>query len=111
VIWESNSAVRYLSAKYAAGTLWPNDPGQRSEADRWMDWQLSTISESMRVVFWGLIRTPAEHFTMGDIPVGCFVHRYHALDIERPALKNLRAWYDRLATRPAYAKHIMVKLT
>jgi glutathione S-transferase len=145
VIWESNSAVRYLSAKYAAGTMWPNDPGQRSEADRWMDWQLSTISESMRVVFWGLIRTPAEkrdmaairkaaedagklfgrldahladrryvagqHFTMGDIPVGCFVHRWYALDIERPELKNLRAWYDRLATRPAYAKHIMVKLT
>ena len=45
VIWESNSCVRYLAAKYAAGTLWPNDPGQRSEADRWMDWQLSTISE------------------------------------------------------------------
>ena len=34
IIWESNSCVRYLSAKYAAGTLWPNDPGQRSEADR-----------------------------------------------------------------------------
>ncbi len=110
VIWESNSAVRYLSAKYAAGTMWPNDPGQRSEADRWMDWQLSTISESMRVVFWGLVRTPpdkrdmaaikkaavdagklfgrldahladrryvaGQHFTMGDIPVGCFVHRW-----------------------------------
>ena len=24
VVWESNSAVRYLTAKYAAGTLWPN---------------------------------------------------------------------------------------
>jgi hypothetical protein len=22
-------------------------------------------------------------------------------------LRNLRAWYDRLATRPAYARHIM----
>ena len=67
VIWESNSAVRYLSARYAAGTLWPNDPGQRSEADRWMDWQLSTISDSMRVVFWGLIRTPAEKRDMAAI--------------------------------------------
>ena len=67
VIWESNSAVRYLSAKYAAGTLWPNDPGQRSEADRWMDWQLSTISESMRVVFWGLVRTPPEKRDMAAI--------------------------------------------
>ena len=52
-----------------------------------------------------------QHFTMGDIPVGCFVHRWYALEIERPELKNLRTWYDRLATRPAYAKHIMVKLT
>jgi glutathione S-transferase len=51
------------------------------------------------------------HFTMGDIPVGCFVHRWYALDIERPQLKNVKAWYDGLATRPAYAKHIMVKLT
>ena len=31
-----------------------------------------------------------QHFTMGDIPVGCFVHRWYALDIERPELKNLR---------------------
>ena len=52
-----------------------------------------------------------QHFTMGDIPVGCFVHRWYALDIERPELKNVRAWYERLATRPAYAKHIMVKMT
>lgn len=51
VIWESNSAVRYLAAKYAAGTLWPVDPGQRSEADRWMDWQLSNLgSDAHRVL-------------------------------------------------------------
>ena len=67
VIWESNSAVRYLSARYAAATLWPNDPGQRSEADRWMDWQLSTLSESMRVVFWGLVRTPPDKRDMAAI--------------------------------------------
>jgi glutathione S-transferase len=145
IVWESNSAVRYLAAKYASGTLWPVDPGARSQADRWMDWQLSTISEPMRVVFWGLIRTAPEkrdmaaigkaaaeagrlfgrldahlaehayvagsHFTMGDIPVGCFAYRYFALDIERPELKNLRAWHDRLAARPAFARHVMLKLT
>ena len=145
IIWESNSCVRYLAARYAAGSLWPNDPGERSEAERWMDWQLSTISDGMRIVFWGLIRTPpdkrdrtatdkaakelgalwarldgwlegrryvaGQHFTMGDIPVGCMVHRWYALDIERPELKNLRTWYDRLATRPAYAKHVTVKMT
>ncbi|WIM11591.1 glutathione S-transferase [Enhydrobacter sp.] len=145
IIWESNSCVRYLAARYAAGSLWPNDPGERSEAERWMDWQLSTISDGMRIVFWGLIRTPpdkrdmaaigkaakelgtlwarldgwlegrkyvaGQHFTMGDIPVGCMAYRWLALDIERPELKNVRAWYDRLATRPAYARHVMVKMT
>ena len=145
VIWESNTIVRYLSAKYATGSLWPVDPGQRSEAERWMDWQNTTINECMRVVFWGLVRTPPEkrdmaaiakaaadagklwtrlderlagkayvagpHFTMGDVPVGCFVHRWYALPIERPELKNVKAWYERLKTRPAYAKHVMAPLS
>ena len=48
---------------------------------------------------------------MGDIPVGCFAYRWFALDIKRPEHKNLRAWYERLATRPAYARHIMIKMT
>ena len=52
-----------------------------------------------------------DQFTMGDIPVGCFVYRWYALEIERPELKNLRAWYERLTTRPAYARHVMIKLT
>lgn len=52
-----------------------------------------------------------QYFTMGDIPAGCMAYRWYALEIERPELKNLRAWYDRLATRPAYAKHVMVKMT
>jgi glutathione S-transferase len=145
VIYESNTIVRYLSAKYAAGSLWPNDPGVRSEADRWMDWQASTLNGPMRDAFWGLIRTAPEkrdmaaikksaedsgkmwarldqklegklyvagqHFTMGDIPVGCFVHRWYALDIERPDLRNVKAWYERLKTRPAYARHVMQPLS
>ncbi|MBM3644378.1 MAG: glutathione S-transferase [Alphaproteobacteria bacterium] len=144
-IWESNSAVRYLATRYARGSLWSEDPGERSEADRWMDWQLSTVSECMRVIFWGLVRTPpekrdmaaigaaardagklygrldahlathryvaGERFTMGDIPVGCFAYRYFALDVERPALPHLRAWYERLMTRPAYARHVAIKMT
>jgi glutathione S-transferase len=60
VLWESNSIVRYLAAKHGAGGLWPADPAARGLADRWMDWQLTTISEDMRTVFWGLIRTPPE---------------------------------------------------
>jgi glutathione S-transferase len=60
VLWESNSIVRYLAAKHAPGTLWPADPQARGEAERWMDWQLSTIQGGMTTLFWGLIRTPED---------------------------------------------------
>ena len=43
VIWESNAIVRYLAAHYGAGALWPEDPGHRALADRWMDWQITTL--------------------------------------------------------------------
>lgn len=60
VLWESNAIVRYLSAKHGAGTLWPNDPKQRADADRWMDWATSTLAPAITPVFWGLIRTAPE---------------------------------------------------
>lgn len=66
-VWESNSCVRYLAATYGAGSLWPNDARTRALGERWMDWQLSTISEPMRIAFWGLIRTPPEKRDMAAI--------------------------------------------
>jgi len=61
VLWESNAIVRYLAAKHDDGGLWPADLGQRADADRWMDWQQTTIANTFRDVFWGLIRTaPAD---------------------------------------------------
>ena len=60
VLWESNSIVRYLAAKHAAGSLWSRDPAARGAAERWMDWQLTTIQGGMTTLFWGLIRTPEE---------------------------------------------------
>jgi len=49
-----------------------------------------------------------EQLTMGDIPLGCFVHPYLTLPIERPALPNVAAWYQRLLERPGYRKWIAV---
>ncbi|MGH6898014.1 MAG: glutathione S-transferase family protein [Geminicoccaceae bacterium] len=60
VVWESNACVRYLAARYGAGTLWPEDPAQRAVADMWMEWQQTTLLADMTVVFWGLIRTPED---------------------------------------------------
>jgi len=60
VLWESNSVVRYLAAKYGAGTLEPKDLRARASASRWMDWQLSVTAPTIHPLFWGLIRTPPE---------------------------------------------------
>lgn len=59
-IWESNSIVRYLAARYGKDGFWPTDALARSHADRWMDWQLSTPNTPMRDLFLGHVRTPPE---------------------------------------------------
>lgn len=46
--------------------------------------------------------------SMGDIPLGCVFYRYFNLAIDRPQTPNLTAWFDRLAERPAYQKHVMI---
>ena len=49
-----------------------------------------------------------EHFGLGDIPAGATLFRYHAMDIVRPQLPHVEAWYARLCDRPAYREHVMV---
>lgn len=48
-----------------------------------------------------------DSFTMGDIPLGCVVYRYFNVDVSRPALRHVEAWYARLSERPAYQNHVM----
>ncbi|TDY26807.1 glutathione S-transferase [Paraburkholderia sp. BL6665CI2N2] len=58
VLWESNTIVRYLAAKYDAQTLLPSEPAARADVERWMDWQLGTLWATLRVTFLGLTRVP-----------------------------------------------------
>ena len=64
ILWESNSCVRYLAAKYGKGKLWPSDPQLAASASRWMDWQLSTVNPPTTTLFRALLRkenvSPAE---------------------------------------------------
>ena len=59
-LWESNAIVRYLCARYASDTLYPLDLARRFDAERWMDWQQTTLNPAGRVAFMQWIRTPAE---------------------------------------------------
>ena len=60
VLWESNVIVRYLCAKHAPGHLYPDNLPERFDAERWMDWQQTTVNPASRPGFWQLIRTPAD---------------------------------------------------
>ena len=80
-LWESNTIVRYLCARYGAAhtiaaargslppegapgaaalKLYPSDLRQRFNAERWMDWQQTTLNRAGSPAFVQWIRTPAE---------------------------------------------------
>jgi glutathione S-transferase len=143
IVWESHAILRYLAARHGGGRFWSEDPGKRSQADRWMDWSQTALQPDFLLgVFWGFYRTPepqrdrlaidrsiarcARHFhlldqvladrpflcgdtlTLADIPAGTSLYRYFELEIERPSLRNVEAWYRRLQERRAYREHVMV---
>ena len=60
VLWESNVIVRYLCARDSSGQMYPNALHDRFDAERWMDWQQTTLNPASRPGFWQLIRTPPE---------------------------------------------------
>jgi glutathione S-transferase len=50
-------------------------------------------------------------FGIGDIPMGVYAHTFFSLAIDRPALPNAEAWYEKLKARPTYAATVMIPLT
>ncbi|MBK0390963.1 glutathione S-transferase N-terminal domain-containing protein [Ramlibacter algicola] len=57
-LWESNVIVRYLAARHGDGLLYPADLQQRFDAERWMDWQQTTLNGAGREAFIQFVRTP-----------------------------------------------------
>jgi glutathione S-transferase len=46
-----------------------------------------------------------DRFTLADIVLGLSVHRWLGTPIERPALPNVAAYYERLRARPHFPTH------
>lgn len=58
-LWESNSILRYLCNTKAAGNpAYPQEARARADVERWMDWQLSSITPPMTTVFFTYVRIP-----------------------------------------------------
>jgi len=60
LLWESNVIVRYLCARYAPQRLYPDTLAARFDAERWMDWQQTTLNPAGRNAFMQLIRAAAD---------------------------------------------------
>jgi glutathione S-transferase len=52
-----------------------------------------------------------EQLTLAEITLGTLVYRWHSFPIERPSLKNLKAWYERMRERPAFKQNIEIPIT
>jgi glutathione S-transferase len=49
-----------------------------------------------------------DRLSLADIPIATSLYRHFELDIERPELPNVSAWYRRLQQRPSYREHVML---
>jgi len=58
-LWESQTILRYLAAKYGQGKFWSADPAERGRIEGWMDWSATSLQpDFLNGVFWGYYRTP-----------------------------------------------------
>jgi glutathione S-transferase len=60
-LWESNSICRYLASKHRRIDLLPENPIERAQVEKWMDWQLSDLNNSWRYAFMALVRSSPGH--------------------------------------------------
>lgn len=49
-----------------------------------------------------------DDLTLADMPAGTALYRYFELDIERPSVPRVEAWYNRLQARPGFRAHVML---
>lgn len=60
VIWESNTILRYLATTRGGARLYPIEPAARSHVERWMDWQLASVTAPLTTLLFHLVRLPPE---------------------------------------------------
>ena len=81
-VWESSAIIRYLAAQYCSGSIWPEDPRERTEADKWMDWAQSKLYPESNRLFWRLIRTPEDKQNKEKIEAGNAMLNEHLSAVE-----------------------------
>lgn len=105
--WAHNTVARAVTAVFWATVRTP--PAKRDAAlvERATREAAAALSVAEEV----LARTPhlaGDTLTIADIVLGHILYRWHEMEIERPELPAVSAYYARLRERPAYAEHVMV---
>ena len=131
-VWQSNTILRYLANK-SGSALYPADPAQRSQVDRWMDWTLAELNPAYLAGFRDSKKAEAERakdtatnlgnelkllegqlakapwvagaqFSLADVALGPIVKRSVGFPLGLPAMPKIAAWIAALQTRPAFQK-------
>ena len=83
-------------------------PEKRNHAA--IDASKKRTTEAMTILDAQLAKTAyvaGDAFSMGDIPVGVFGYRFHALVPERPPLPHFERWFAAISARPAFHEHVL----
>lgn len=122
--WPSDPAKRAPVDKWAewiktsfvpaflGGVFWPLIAAPATERDQpTIDKNVEKLKGVAAIFETGV---PAEGYYGGsdvcwaDMVIGTYLFRYFDMDFDRAETPKLRAYYDRLTKRPAYAEHVMV---
>lgn len=76
-------------------------------------------AERRSIELWSMVERQLEEgpyvagkdFSLADICLGIWGHRWHSFPIERPALPRVAAWYERVAERPGFVAHVAGPVT
>ncbi|MDE1473819.1 glutathione S-transferase [Xenorhabdus bovienii] len=60
ILWESNTIVRYISAKFGENSLYPADLQERAKIDQWMDWVGCNLFPPIKQLMINIVRTPED---------------------------------------------------
>jgi len=121
--WLDDPAGRSLADRWMD---WSLATLQRDFMDLFWSYYRTPEPQRDKVKIRGLVTLCGEHFrlldrqlantrylagdsmTMADIPAGTSLYRYFKLEIQRPEVPNVLAWYKRLQDRAPYQRHVMI---
>ena len=88
----------------------PEDQRDGAAIQRSVD-ETAAVAKILEGALDGKAYLGGDGFSVADLVLGIMAHRWYSLPIERPALANVEAWYEKLNERAGFREHVMHPLT